>query len=145
MLYLLFSAARPFIFSPTDTYPRALIMFDIDCSPETGYLVELKDFSFTDPKRQFGSDLLISGQSMFRQEAGSFNAGSIGTVVIAPDSTLPSDSYELAVPLSILRRMDQSSITLRIVFFSDGNEDYAPQEQHSIVLAIPARGSPVDY
>lgn len=141
-LYIYFTSAYRFQYEPTGSYSRVLIFFDIDADPDTGYRYEQAPFAGDDPKRFIGSEAVLNGASVYRQSAGSFNDGEIARVSIAPTQTTVTHASELSIPLSALRSISPDLSAVRILFLSDGNNDLAPGNRHSILISLPPSSAP---
>lgn len=75
--------------SPDYPFSRNLIFFDTDEQETTGYTFDT-----------IGSEYLIAGDSLYRQQAGVFNAGLVQSLSVAPQTT--SRDFELNLPLTLL-------------------------------------------
>lgn len=114
-LYISASSANSFnLDGSPDNYSRLLIMFDLDNDDSTGYA----------ESPGMGSKLLISGDHLYREEAGSYNAGDLGTVQVQPQSNVTR--LEFAIPLSIIETRFAGARDIRILFINDKEDDFAP-------------------
>jgi hypothetical protein len=137
-LYFYFTAAYPFTFIPIETYSRVMILFDVDLDSNTGYQVIQSDFSVEDPKQLFGSEFLLTNDKLYKQENMVFNAGEIVDIQSGTNLSEKAWKYELGIPLSTFESEDNDLSNIRILFFSDGNMDYAPENRDSIILSLPS-------
>ena len=137
-LFIYFTSAYRFQYEPTGSYSRVLLFFDLDADPETGYRYEQAPFALDDPKRFIGREAIFNGASLYRQSKGSFNDGEVSRITIALDPSTATYAYELSIPLTVLRAIEEDLSAFRILFLSDGNSDLAPGNRHSILLSIPS-------
>jgi hypothetical protein len=75
--------------SPAYPYSRNLILLDTDENAESGYQFN-----------GIGSDYLIAGDSLYKQEAGVFNAGIVQALTVEPKTT--ARDFEMRLPGALL-------------------------------------------
>ncbi len=100
--------------SPTYAYSRTNFFFDLDRNPATGYSVS---------SGSIGSELLLQATGLYRESAGVFNAGFLGS---ATSSATSGSEYTLTVPLSIIRSIAHTATSIRIVGLNDETHQYIP-------------------
>ena len=119
-LYIYFSAGKKFNVdgSPSYTFSRTLMFIDVDASPTTGWTYGT-----------VGSDLLVSGDKLFTQEAGTFNTGEVATLAYSPMES--TKACEVAIPLAELDKVrGGAAYKVRLVFINDETWDVAPDTGH---------------
>jgi hypothetical protein len=118
-LYVRFTSETPFHLdgSPTYGYSRTLVFIDTDDDSTTGY-----------PISDIGSELLVAGDSLYRQTGTDFNAGFLQALDVAP--VFAVTECELAIPLSRIRAVDPDAKTVRLFFVNDDGVDVAPDSGH---------------
>jgi hypothetical protein len=118
-LYIRYTSENPFNLdgSPDYTYSRTLIFIDTDDDATTG-------FGTSD----IGSELLVAGDSLYRQTKTSFNAGFLSTLAVAP--VVQVTDCELSIPLARIRAADPNAKTIRVFFANDDGMDFAPDSGH---------------
>jgi hypothetical protein len=99
--------------SPAFGYSRTLVFIDADQDPATGYVFG-----------SLGSDLLIAGDSLYRQSAGTFNDGLLQVLAVAPKTSITE--WELAIPLSYIEALQPNAQKVRLQFLNDEVFDLAP-------------------
>src|SRR5262249_40272549 len=100
--------------SPSSSYSRMLLFIDVDDNPSTGYSVG----------GYCGSELLVNGTGLYRQSAGTYNAGDLSPVAVAPTTNV--SELEMAIPLAQIKAIAPTASKLRIVLYNDDADDYAP-------------------
>ena len=114
-VYIRFTSENAFNLdgSPAFGFSRTLILIDTDDDPATGY-------SFG----SVGSELLVSGNSLYRQAAGTFNDGLLQVLSIHPTTNVVE--CELAIPRSRIEDATSGAKRLRVLFYNDEAFDAAP-------------------
>ncbi len=100
--------------SPQFTFSRTLIFIDTDDDPSTGYAASAA----------VGSELLIAGDSLFRQKRGTFNDGLLQPLSVNPKTGITE--CELAIPLQRILDAAPKASRIRLLFVNDQVNDYAP-------------------
>lgn len=101
--------------APRSSWSRVNFFIDVDNNPTTGFQVN----------SVCGSELLVQGTGIFRQAAGTFNAGATGTAAIA-SATLNTFACTISVPISVLRASFAAVSTVRVVALNDETGQYMP-------------------
>jgi hypothetical protein len=114
-LYLRFTSAHAFNLdgSPTYGYSRTLVFFDLDENAATGW-----------PVGGVGSELLLAGNELFEQSAGTFAVRSLGNVAALPFTAVTE--CEIAVPWAKVDELRPGTTRLRILCVNDEVSDFAP-------------------
>ncbi len=114
-VYIRFTSENAFNLDggPGFGFSRTLILIDTDDDAATGY-------SFG----SVGSELMVSGDTLNRQEDGSFNAGQIQVLSVNPETNVAE--CELAIPISRIRAESPGTNRIRILFLNDETFDTAP-------------------
>lgn len=137
-LYFLISTYKPFILLPKETYSRFLLFIDLDNNNSTGYPLEQEQYHEDEPKRVFGSDLVMTGTTLYTQNREHFYDKELfSSVLVSPDPNQESLQYEFSIPLAVLKQRVKDLSNLRILFYSDEAADAAPEKQDSIIIMIP--------
>ena len=114
-LYIRFGSDNAFNLdgSPGFGYSRYLIFCDTDANPATGYSYGA-----------VGSELLVTGVSLYSEAAGVFNNGYLQDISINPTTSVVD--CELSMPLSRIYAATSGAKTIRLVFVNDEVNDVAP-------------------
>jgi hypothetical protein len=125
-LYGRFGSDDPFHLdgSPTFGFSRTLVFFDLDGDASTGWAIA-----------GIGSDVLLNGDGLYRQQAGVFNAGVLGTIAIEPRVAITD--CEFAIPLATLRAVVPGFTTAKLVFLNDDASDFAPDAGSRSYTLVP--------
>ena len=75
-------------------------------------------------------------RTAFRQAAGQFNAGALGTATAS--ATVGVNSATITVPLSLLRSVQPALSTIRVVGLNDETRQFIPAENAYLSLSFPA-------
>ncbi len=110
--------------APRYSYPRINFFFDLDNTAASGYAVQ----------PEIGSEFLLQGTSMFRQAAGTFNAGYVGQATASCGINV--SECTLTVPLSALRGVNAQLSTVRIVGLNDETFEFIPPADSYLSLQI---------
>ncbi|MBK8978757.1 MAG: fibronectin type III domain-containing protein [Planctomycetes bacterium] len=115
-LYLRFTSEDPFNLdgSPTSGYSRTLVLIDADNDPRTGWRASV----------DVGSELLIAGDELFRQQQGEWNVGLIDTLAALPRTAVTT--WEMRVPLQAIFDVAPNASRLRLRMVNDDVDDIAP-------------------
>ncbi|MCB9880432.1 MAG: hypothetical protein H6832_15300 [Planctomycetes bacterium] len=115
-LYVRFTSENAFNLdgTPTSAWSRYLVFFDCDNNASTGYAVT----------SAVGSELLVTGESLYKQKEGVFNDGLLSGIAIAPKTSVTQ--CEFAIPLSYIFAIAPGATKLRALFVNDDVYDYAP-------------------
>lgn len=103
--------------APRSSWSRVNFFIDVDNNPATGFQVN--------GGGACGSELLVQGTGIFRQTAGTFNAGATGTAAVAT-ATLNTFACTISVPVSVLRASHAAVSTVRVVALNDETGQYMP-------------------
>lgn len=117
-LYIRFTSASPFNLdgSPGSDFSRLRIYIDADQDFRTG-------FEDRTSAGALGSDLLIEGDGLFRQNRDGEN-DFIASIPVAPTQGITEG--ELAIPLSAIRNVDPDAEYINLVFENSQAGDYVP-------------------
>jgi hypothetical protein len=101
--------------TPKAFWPRINFYLDLDNNAATGWSVG---------GGVIGSELLVQGDKIYRQAAGTFNAGPVGTATASATQNLHTCTLSIAV--ADLRTVYASYSTIRVVGHNDETGQYIP-------------------
>ena len=115
-LYLRFTSENAFNLdgTPSSAWSRYLIFLDCDSDANTGYAAT----------SSVGSEVLVTGASLYKQASGVFNDGLLEAIAIEPRTAVTQ--CELAIPLARIDAVTPGTTKIRALFVNDHVFDYAP-------------------
>lgn len=111
--------------SPGFGYSQLNLFLDLDNNASTG---------FAALNGLVGSDVLIQGVGMYRQAAGTWNAGQVGSATASAVTNV--NNVTLAVPLSALRSVVSSIGSVRLLGLNDELNSYYPSSRSYLLFSL---------